>query len=164
MSTATTIETIAGTIRSRIVGATPLWIVDENGEYVVPTVLDRDENPAILADSPEGLPAICVIPVGDKSVNINQSIGSADWEHNFSVVIAGYYRTLGNETRGENIYDDIYSLRKKAFDCAELFKGGNAFFQPGVVDGVKVELGYYEVVDYVIYKFLVTLNIKVFVT
>ncbi len=156
----TSVSTIAATVRARLAASSALAITDENGETVYPTVLDRDENPAVLADSPEGLPAICVIPIGDKADNISPFIGSADWEHNFSIIIAGYYRATSNETNGENVYSDIATLRKKAYDCAELFKGNGAFFQPGVVSDVRVELGYFEIVDYVIYKFLVTLSIK----
>lgn len=159
MTAFSSVDTIASTIRARIAAASALAITDSYGDTVYPTVLDRDEDPAILADSPMGLPAICVIPIGDKSDNISPYIGSADWEHRFQVVIAGYYRATSNETRGEDIYDDIDTLRQKAYDCAELFKGEGAFFQPGCVYDVRVELGYFEVVDYVIYKFVVTLNI-----
>ena len=162
MTAFSSVNRIAGLIRARLLASTALQITDENGETVVPTILDRDEDPAILANSPEGLPAICVIPIGDKSDSISPYIGSADWLHRFQVVIAGYYRATSNETRGEDIYDDIATLRQKAYDCAELFKGGNAFFQPGCITGVKVELGYFEVVDYIIYKFVVTLSIETF--
>jgi hypothetical protein len=159
MTAFSSIDRIARLIRERLGSASVLSIVDEYGETIYPRILDRDEDPAILADSPEGLPAICVIPIGDKSDNISPYIGSADWEHRFQVVIVGYYRATRNEIRGEDIYDDIDTLRKKAYDCAELFKGNGAFFQPGCIYDVRVELGYFEVVDYVIYKFLVTLNI-----
>jgi len=162
MTAFTSVDRIAGLIRARLLASTALSITDENGETVVPTILDRDEDPAILADSPEGLPAICVIPIGDKSDSISPAIGSADWEHRFQVVIAGYYRATSNETRGENIYDDIATLRQKAYDCAELFKGDNAFFQPGCIYDLRVELGYFEIVDYIIYKFLVTLSITTY--
>lgn len=162
MTAFASIDRIAGLIRDRLAAASSLAITDENGETVYPTILDRDENPAVLADSPEGLPAICVIPIGDKSDNISPSIGSSDWEHRFNVVIAGYYRATSNETRGENIYDDIDTLRQKAYDCAELFKGNGAFFQPGCIYDVRVELGYFEIVDYVIYKFIVTLSLTTY--
>jgi hypothetical protein len=161
MTAFTSVNTIATTIRARLAAASPLWIMDEDGSTVVPTILDRDEDPAVLADSPKGLPAICVIPIGDKSDSISPWIGSNDWEHRFQVVIAGYYRATSNETRGEDIFDDIATLRQKAYDCAELFKGTNAAFQPGNVYDVKVELGYFEIVDYVIYKFVVTLSIVI---
>lgn len=151
---------IASKIRAKVLASTALQITDENGETVIPTILDRDEDPAVLADSPEGLPAICVIPLGDKPDGISPFIGSIDWEHNFNVVIAGYYRATSNETRGEDIYSDIATLRRKAYDCAELFRGEGAFFQPGVVYGVRVELGYFNMIDYVIYKFVVTLSVK----
>ena len=159
MTAFSSVDRIAGLIRARLLASTALQITDENGDTVIPNILDRDENPAVLADSPEGLPAICVIPIGDKADGIKPYIGSADWEHRFQVVIAGYYRATSNETRGENIYDDIATLRKKAYDCAELFRGNNAFFQPGCISDVKVELGYFIMVDYVIYKFLVTLSV-----
>lgn len=160
MTAYTSVSTIAEKVRNRLSGATPLSVIDEYGNTIWPTILDRDENPAVLADSPSGLPAICVIPIGDKQDSINPFIGSADWEHHFNIVIAGYYRATSNDTIGEDIYSDIDSLREKAYNCAELFKGPSAFFEPGVVYDVSVELGYFEIVDYVIYKFLVTLGIK----
>lgn len=159
MTAFSSVDRIAGLIRARLLAAPALQIVDENGETVVPVILDRDEDPAVLANSAEGLPAICVIPIGDKADNLKPYIGSADWEHRFQVVIAGYYRATSNETRGENIYDDIATLRQKAYDCAELFRGNGAFFEPGCIYDIRVELGYYEVVDFVIYKFLVTLSL-----
>ena len=162
MTAFSSVDRIAGLIRARILASSAMSITDENGDTVLPTILDRDEDPAVLADSPEGLPAICVIPIGDKSDNIKPYIGSADWEHRFQVVIAGYYRATGNETRGEDIYDDIDTLRKKAYDCAELFRGNNAFFQPGCIYDIRVELGYYEVVDFIIYKFVITLSVTTF--
>lgn len=162
MTAFSSVDRIAGLIRARLLASTALQITDENGETVVPTILDRDEDPAVLANSAEGLPAICVIPIGDKSDNISPYIGSADWEHRFQVVIAGYYRATSNQTRGENIYDDISTLRQKAYDCAELFRGNNAFFQPGCIYDIRVELGYFSIIDFVIYKFVVTLSITTF--
>jgi hypothetical protein len=162
MSGFTAIDTMCATIRARLLASNVLTIVDENGDTVHPQILDRDEDPRIIADSPKGLPAICVIPIGDKEDSVNYSMGSYDKEHNFSVVIAGYYRATDNELRGEDIYDDIATLRKIAYDCSDLFAGAGAFFTPGVVHHSRVELGYFEVVDYVIYRFVVTLNCKIY--
>jgi hypothetical protein len=161
MTAFTTVNTIVARIRAMVVGATPLFVIDEHGDSVPPVVLDRDEDPAVLADSPQGLPAIVVVPIGDKADAINYFIGSAEWEHVFNVMVAGYYRATSNETRGEDIYDDIATLRQKAYDCAELFKGQGAFFTPGNIYRTRVELGYYAITDYIIYKFIVTLSVKV---
>lgn len=160
MITYSQINTICDTIRSTIASSSALAITDENGNTVYPQVLDRDEHPAVIADSPAGLPAICVMPFGDRAADNNYFISGPDNEVNFNVVIAGYYRATSNETRGEDIYADIDTLRQKATDCANLFAGSGAFFTPGVVYHSRVELGYFEVVDYVIYKFIVTLNMK----
>ena len=162
MTAFTSVDTIAQKIRTKISSAAALRITDDDGNTINPRVLDRDEDPAVIADSPGGLPAICVMPLGDKSDSITLYIGSADWEHRFQVVITGYYRAPSNETNGENIYDNIAFLRQKAYDCAELFKGTGAAFQPGNVYELKVELGYFEIVDYVVYKFTITLSITTF--
>lgn len=154
------INNMCSTIRTRLAASSALSITDENGDSVVPNILDRDENPAVLADSPEGLPAICVIPLGDKAADSNFFMSGSEVETNFNIVIAGYYRASSNETNGEDIYTDIANLRQKAFSCEALFQGDNAYFSPGVVYHTRVELGYYEIVDYVIYKFLVTLGCK----
>lgn len=155
----TRVDRICTAIRARLATSSAMAQVDEYGDPQAPTILDRDEDPAILADSPEGLPAICVIPLGDKSMDVSYYMG-AETEIDFSVIIAGYYRATSNETNGEDIYADIAALRQRGFDCAQLFTGANAYFNPGVVYHSKVELGYYEIADYVIYKFVVTLNVK----
>lgn len=156
-----TIDTMVAAIRTKIANATALQITDENGDTVSPTILDRDEDPAVLADSPTGLPAIAVILIGDKPDSISPYISTYDWLHRFNVLIAGYYRATSNQTRGEDIYDDISTLREKAYDCIELFKGSGAWFNPGVVKDLRLELGYYEMVDYVIYRFVITLSCEV---
>jgi len=155
------ISTMVAKIRAAIAASADLKITDENGNTVSPTVLDRDEDPAVLADSPAGLPAICVILIGDKPDSISPYISTYDWLHHFNVVIAGYYRATDNQIRGEDIYDDIDTLRGKAYDCAELFKGSGAWFDPGVIKDVRLELGYYEMVDYVIYRFVITLSCEI---
>jgi hypothetical protein len=159
----TEIDRICTSIRTTLVGATCLFYVDtEDGVSKAPTILDKDEDPAVIADSPAGLPAVLVMPLGDRPDSINYSMGSSDWEHQFNVVIVGYYRTSTPETQGEDIFADIAAERKRAYDCAELFKGSGAFFTPGVIYRSKLELGYFEMVDYVIYKFIITLSIKLY--
>ena len=159
--TATAVTGMVTQIRAVLAAADTLAITDEFGVHTHPTILDRDEDPAVIADSPMGLPAICVFPIGDKSDNMNYSYGSYDVEHEFSVVIVGYYRANDNETRGEDIYDDIGALRTIAYNCSELFQGAGAWFTPGVIHHSKLELGYFEVVDYVIYRFVLTLMCKI---
>ena len=159
--TATAVTGMVTQIRAVIAAADTLAITDENGVHTHPIILDRDEDPAVIADSPMGLPAICVFPIGDKSDNMNYAYGSYDVEHEFSVVIVGYYRANDNELRGEDIYDDIGSLRTIAYNCSELFQGAGAWFTPGVIHHSKLELGYFEVVDYVIYRFVLTLMCKI---
>ena len=158
------ILTMVSTIRTRLATSAVLAITDENLDTVYPVILDRDEDPAVIADSPMGLPAICVFPIGDRADSINYSMGSYDKEHNFSTVIVGYYRAMDNILRGEDIYDNIAVLRKVAYDCSDLFAGAGAWFTPGVIYDSKVELGYFEIVDYVIYRFVITLFCKIYET
>lgn len=156
--------TMVSTMRTRLATSSVLAITDENLDTVYPVILDRDEDPAIIADSPMGLPAICVFPLGDRSDDIKYSMGSYDKEHNFSVVVVGYYRAMNNELRGEDIYDNMGVLRKVAYDCSDLFAGAGSWFTPGVIYDSKVELGYFEIVDYVIYRFVITLFCKIYET
>ena len=151
MTIYTRVNRICEAIRTRLAASSEMAQNDEYGDSKAPTILDRDEDPAVLADSPEGLPAICVIPIGDKSLDITYFIGT-ETEIDFNVIIAGYYRAASNETNGDDVYADIAALRQRAFACTELFTGSNAYFNPGVVYHSKVELGYYEIIDYVIYK------------
>jgi hypothetical protein len=154
--------TMVTAMRARLATSAVLAITDENLQTVYPVILDRDEDPAVIADSPMGLPAICVFPIGDKADEIRYSMGSYDKEHNFTTIIVGYYRAMDNENRGEDIYDNIGVLRKVAYDCSDLFSGAGAWFTPGVIYDSRVELGYMEIVDYVIYRFVITLMCKIY--
>lgn len=155
----TRVDRICSAIRARLLASSAMAQIDECGVSKAPVILDRDEDPAVLSDSPEGLPTICVIPLGDRPLDVTYFIGT-DTEIDFNVIIAGYYRATSNETNGEDVYADIAALRQRGLDCVQLFTGSNAYFSPGVVYHAKVELGYFEIVDYVIYKFVVTLNVK----
>jgi hypothetical protein len=158
----TEVNRICASIRATLLAASCLAVTDEDGNTKLPTILDKDEDPAVIADSPAGLSAVLVIPIGDKEDSITYSMGSSDWEHQFNVAIVGYYRTSNPETMGEDIFSDIAVERKRAYDCAELFKGSGAYFTPGVIYRSRLELGYFEMVDYVIYKFVITLSIKLY--
>ncbi len=127
-----------------------------------PVVYDRDEDPALLADNPGGLPAICVIPLGDKTDDITFSMGSDDWQHEFTVVIAGYYKasTVASVKPRYELYEDVVANREYAFAVVELFRGDNAFFDGGNIYKANIELGYFEIFNQVIYKFVVKLHVR----
>jgi len=120
-------------------------------------VLDRDEDPAILAANAKLLPTVCVIPLGAGKDVITFSMGSSDWQHEFQVFIVGYYRfSQDNKTA----YSDIDTMRKYAFGLLELFRGSLAFFNGGNIYKATVEIKPYQEMDYVLDRFLITMNVK----
>jgi hypothetical protein len=123
----------------------------------VKTIKDRDEDPAVIADNATDLPMVCVIPLGDKPDNIQFSMGSNDWLHEFDLVLVGYYRfSLDNQ----NPFADIATVRQYSFDTLELFRGPQkaGFYRGCNVKGASIDIGYNIVTDYVIYRYDITLH------
>lgn len=123
----------------------------------IKSVLDRDEDPAVIADNAALLPVACVIPLGDKPDKIAFSMGSSDWEHIFDLAILGYYRfSQDNKTP----FSDLNTVRGYSFGLAELFRGPTkaGFYTGCNARGADVDIGYYEINDYVIYRAEVILH------
>jgi hypothetical protein len=123
----------------------------------IKTIKDRDEDPAILADNALDLPMVCVIPLGDNPDKITFSMGSNDWYHEFDLIIVGYYRfSMDNK----DPFSDLATVRKYSYDTLELFRGAiKAGFYPGCnAKGATIDLGYFMVTDYVIYRYDITLK------
>ena len=144
------IAAFATTIRTRITDN-----ADTLGD--VKQVLDRDEDPAIIAKNASLLPTICVIPIGEGKDSITFSMGSDDWQHEFSVFIVGYYRFSQDN---KSAYSDINTMRQYAFGLLELFRGADAFFDGGNIYKATVEIKPYQEMDYVLDRFLITMNVK----
>lgn len=123
----------------------------------IQVIKDRDEDPAVLADNVKDLPMVCVVPLGDKPDQIVFSMGSNDWTHEFDLNIIGYYQfSLDNK----DPFADIDVARKYSFDTLELFRGATlAGFYPGCnAKGATIDIGYFMVTDYIIYRYVITLN------
>lgn len=127
----------------------------------IKSVRDRDEDPAILADNAIDLPMVCVIPLGDKPDKIKFSMGSSDWFHKFNLNIVGYYRFSMDNT---DPFADLGTVRKYSYDTLELFRGPTkAGFYPGCnAVGADIDIGYYMVNDYVIYRYDITLDCEMY--
>ena len=74
--------------------------------------------------------------------------------HDFSVTIIGYFLFT-------NLDDDIVSLRAYALNVVDLFRGANSRVAAKAhVYSATADVGYYVIVDYPIYRFIVTLNVR----
>ena len=117
-------------------------------------ISERDEDPAVLSTSGD-MPIMIVIPLADKPDRINFTMGGGgELYHNFSISIIGYhlYATLD---------DDLRSLRGYAFTVLDLFRSGaNAQIGSAYVYSASVDVGYFVMIDYPIYRYIVTLNCK----
>ena len=141
----------ASTVRSRILAAA----LSLGG---VQQVLDRDEDPAIIAKNAKGLPAICVIPIGASKLTGQLSMGSDDVQEDFQQVIVGYYRQSQNNLVP---YSDINLMRQYGKTAAGLFSGqSNMAFNGCVIFKWALEIQPYQEMDYVLDRWVVTLFVK----
>lgn len=123
----------------------------------VQQVLDRDEDPGIIAKNAKDLPTICVIPIGESKLNVTLSMGGNEVIESFEQHIVGYYRlTTDNKTP----YAATDTMRGYAKTCLDLFSGQtDAVFNGCVIYKATIEIKPYEEMDYVIDRFLITLGV-----
>ena len=141
----------ASTVRSRITSAAlSLGNVQQ--------VLDRDEDPAILAKNAKSLPTICVIPIGASKLTGGLSFGSDDVQEDFQQVIVGYYRQSQSNLTP---YSDINLMRQYGKNAAALFSGqANMAFNSAVILKWTLEIQPYQEMDYVLDRWVLTLFVK----
>jgi hypothetical protein len=151
-----TLNGFSQTVRTRISAAS----ADLGG---VQQVLDRDEDPAILARSPNLLPACCVVPIGDGKLTSNFAMGSNDMMEDFRQNIVIYYRfSKDNKTP----YSDIDTIRGYAKTLINLFSSKDTTsdyccqFDQGVIYKATVEFHPYQEMDYTLNRMLATLFVK----
>lgn len=151
MTAAANFITFSTTCRARILAAAPVL----GG---IKQVLDRDEDPAILAQHSSLLPTVCVIPIGASKLTATLSMGSDDLQEDFTQNIVAYYRfSQDNKTP----YSDINRIRQYAKDMLKLFTGqANMCFDNCVIWKATVEIKPYQEMDYILDRFLITLQVK----
>jgi hypothetical protein len=118
-------------------------------------ITERDEDPAVLSQSGD-MPIMVVIPLADRPDRISMTQGDTGGElrHDFSISIIGYhlYNTLDN---------DLRTLRGYAFTVLDLFRvGGGRQLGSAHVYSATVDVGYFVMIDYPIYRYIITLNCK----
>jgi hypothetical protein len=145
MTSFTAVDGAAAAIRARVLAAS----ASLGG---IKVIKDRDEDPAIIADNVSDLPMVCVIPLGDAPDQIKFSMGSNDWEHEFTMRIVGYYQFSRDN---KNPFSDLATVRQYSYDTLELFRGPtNAGFYAGCnAKGASIDIGYFMTADYVIYRY-----------
>jgi hypothetical protein len=105
------------TVRERI-----LYNADKLGE--IKQVLDRDEDPDIIAYNAKLLPTACVIPVGAGKLTMKLSMGSSDMMEDFNQNIVIYYQQSKDN---KNPYSDIDVIREYAKTLMNLFSTNAPF-------------------------------------
>ena len=114
-------------------------------------ISERDEDPAVLSTSGD-MPILIVIPLADRSDRVKWTIGGTELWHDFSITIIGYY--LYN-----NLDDEIVTLRKYGYAALELFRGTGAHLGNGHIYSGNLDVGYFVMVDYPIYRWVLTLQV-----
>ena len=99
------------TVRERI-----LYNAESLGE--LKQVLDRDEDPDIIAQNAKMLPTACVIPVGAGKLTMKLGMGSSDMMEDFQQNIVIYYQQSKDN---KNPYADIDIIRGYAKTLMNLF-------------------------------------------
>jgi hypothetical protein len=143
--------TFAATVRSRLLGAAGVL-----GN--VQQVLDRDEDPDIIASNAVLLPTICVVPIGAGRLNGTLSMGSDDVQEDYQQIIVGYYLFSQNNAVP---YSDINLMRQYARNAASLFSGqANMAFNSSVVFKWTIEIKPYQARDMMLDRWILTLSVK----
>jgi hypothetical protein len=120
------------------------------GNFV--SVKERDQEPSVLADSPNLLPVLVVQPLSNRSDSMRETMGTTgEIYHRFTLSISGYYLFT-------NLDSDIRTMRGYAYTCLDLFRGSNQQVATAYVTGASVNPGYFVLVDKSIYKWVVNLN------
>jgi len=116
-------------------------------------VTEKDEHPAVIENPPE----IFVVPIGvgeDKMYTIQ---GQENNYHEFPVEIIASYRYYNQSA----ISDGLRPTRNYGYICNSLFSGDNLILtENSVVIGSTLKVYYWDVVDYIVHSFRLTLNIK----
>ncbi len=151
------------TVRERI-----LYNAEALGE--LKQVLDRDEDPDIIAYNAKLLPTACVIPVGAGKLTMKMSMGSSDMMEDFQQNIVIYYQQSKDN---KNPYYDIDTIREYAKTLINLFsenapfdptvdaeKQTNRHFNSCIITQGTAEFHPYQGKDYTLNRLLVTLLVK----
>jgi hypothetical protein len=153
------------TVRERI-----LYNAATLGE--IKQVLDRDEDPDIIAQNAKLLPTACVIPVGAGKLTMKLSMGSSDMMEDFEQNIVVYYQ----QSKDNKVpYSDIDIIRGYAKTLMNLFSTNaildttipanqqtNIMFNSCIITGGTAEFHPYQGKDYTLNRVLLTLQIKSF--
>ena len=128
----------------------------------VQQILDRDEDPAIIAKNSQYLPTLLVFPFGEGKYTITQTMGGEPVLDEGQIVIVGYYRFSKDNT---NPYADIDTTRAYGLKCIGLFRGysgatPNFLFSQGVLTKAVLEIKPYQEENYVLDRFVITFSAK----
>jgi hypothetical protein len=161
------LQDFSQTVRERI-----LYNAESLGE--IKQVLDRDEDPDIIAYNAKLLPTACVIPVGAGKLTMKFSMGSSDLQEDFQQNIVVYYQ----QSKDNKVpYSDIDIIRGYAKTLVNLFSTNAPFdtsvnaeqqtnicFNSCVITGATAEFHPYQGKDYTLNRLLVTLSVRTFET
>lgn len=151
------------TVRERI-----LYNAESLGE--IKQVLDRDEDPDIIAYNAKLLPTACVIPVGAGKLTAKLGMGSSDMLEDFQQNIVIYYQQSKDN---KNPYSDIDIIRGYAKTLMNLFstnaplssatgaeKQTNRVFNGCIINQITAEWHPYQGKDYTLNRVLCTMTCK----
>ena len=151
------------TVRERI-----LYYAETLGE--IKQVLDRDEDPDIIAYNAKLLPTACVIPVGAGKLTMKMSMCSSDMLEDFQQNIVIYYQQSKDN---KNPYSDIDVIREYGKTLVNLFSSNaalspstgaeqqtNRYFNGCAITQATVEFHPYQGKDYTLNRLLCTLLVK----
>lgn len=132
--------------------------LDENGEILLyPTVIERFDKPAIIANTVSEMPIWYVMPLiqGD-GVRILMDDESS--LHSFQVDLEGYYWFETNS--GDS--SDLRYARNILFEAAELFKGKGSVVGSGHIANMTAKPSVFMIGDKVIHRLSIGLKVTMY--
>ena len=115
-------------------------------------ISERDEDPAVLSQAGD-MPILIVIPLADRADRLRWTMGGDELYHDFSISIIGYYLD-------QNLIENLRTLRGYGFACLDLFRGVDSMIGGCHIYSATLDVGYFSMIDYPIYRFILTMNVK----
>ena len=153
------------TLFNNIVDAVTTRITTNKVALGLGGVEERAEDPAVM-DKVRQYGGYCyVIPLAEGRDRMdNMQGGTKDMYHNFSFNVTAYHDETSLTRSSDGLTTPLRKVRDYSFDLIDLFNGNDNQIGLGFVYRFESEIGYYEIVDRIIYTYNVKFYVKVLET
>jgi hypothetical protein len=121
---------------------------------------ERAEDPAVMDKVRKYGSYAYIIPLAEGRDRMdNMQGGTKDMYHNLSVNITAYFDQTATVKSSKGLTSSLRLTRDRAYDLIDLFNGNDNQVGYGYIYRFELEMGYYEIIDFLI----TTYNVKFFI-